>query len=76
MSDDPMDAHAAIADAVAAEAQTVSLAAAAVWAQPAPPTLASAVPPAKLAASPKSVAKATPAAKAKAAPKPKPAGKN
>jgi ribonuclease E len=76
MSDDTIDAHAAIVDAVTAEAQKVAETAAAVWAKPALPKLASAAPPAKPATSPKPAPKPRPAAKAKPAAKAEPAPKN
>lgn len=76
MSDDPMDAHAAIVDAVTAEAQTVAETATAVWAKPVLPVLANAAPPAKPATSSKPAPKPRPAARAKPAAKAKPTPKN
>lgn len=69
MSDDLMDAHAAIANAVAEEALAISQTAAMTQADPAPEMVASAAPPAKPAPRPRAAAKPKTAAKAKPAPK-------
>ncbi|WHU00754.1 hypothetical protein [Sphingomonas sp. NIBR02145] len=69
MSDDLMDAHAAIANAVAEEALAISRTATVTQPEPAPETLASAAPPARAAPRPKAAAKPRTAAKPKPAPK-------